>query len=228
MSTPIFADIVNKKNNFNDFVVLLHGLSRSSSSMKPLEKALLKQGFRVINLDYSSRKFPIEILVENIARQIKAKGIDSANKVHFVTHSLGGIITRWYIKENRPKNLGRVVMLSPPNQGSEIVDCLRNYGWYQWITGPVGQQLGTDSSSVPNQLGSVDFELGIITGNRTIDPVGSWLIPGENDGRVSVKRAKVAGMSDFLVLPHSHAFIMSRDNVMAQVIYFLINGKFRR
>jgi hypothetical protein len=198
--------------------------------MKPLEKYLLKHGFQVININYSSRKFPIEILVKKIAEQIKAKEkeINSANKVHFVTHSLGGIIIRWYLKDNRPQNLGRVVMLGPPNQGSEIVDRLKNYKWYQWITGPVGQELGTDSVSVPNQLGAVDFELGVITGNRTIDPVGSWLIPGKDDGRVSVKRAKIDGMSDFLVMPHSHAFIMSRENVMAQVVYFLINGKFYR
>lgn len=229
ISVPLPAETVNQ-NNSNDYVILLHGLSRSSSSMKPLEKYLLKQGFQVINIDYPSRKFPIKVLVKNIAGQIKAKGkgIDSANKVHFVTHSLGGIITRWYLKENRPKNLGRVVMISPPNQGSEIVDRFRNYRWYQWLTGPVGQQLGTDSASVPNQLGPVDFELGVITGNRTIDPISSWLIPGEDDGKVSVKRAKVEGMSDFLVLPHSHAFIMSRNKVMAQVAYFLINGEFRR
>ena len=211
----------------DDYVVLLHGLSRSSSSMKPLEKYLSNQGFHVINIDYPSRKFPIELLVKNIAGQLKAKKIDLANKVHFVTHSLGGIITRWYLKDNRLKNLGRVVMISPPNQGSEVVDRFRKYSWYQWITGPVGQELGTDSASVPNQLGAVDFELGVITGNRTIDPIGSWVIPGEDDGRVSVKRAKIEGMSDFLVLPHSHAFIMSRDKVMAQVVYFLINGKFQ-
>jgi len=225
ISTPLSAEVVKTKN---DYVVLLHGLLRSSSSMKSLEKYLLSHGFQVININYPSRKFPIGVLVKKINREIKDKGIESANKVHFVTHSLGGIITRWYIKENRPKNLGRVVMLSPPNQGSEIVDRLKNYGWYQWLTGPAGQQLGTDSASVPNQLGPIDFELGIITGNRTIDPVGSWLIPGKDDGRVAVRRAKIEGMSDFLVLPHSHAFIMSRDKVMAQVVYFLINGKFRR
>ncbi len=214
----------------DDCVILLHGLLRSSSSMKPLERYLLKHGFKVINIDYPSRKFPIEILVKKIAEQIQAKEkeIKAANKVHFVTHSLGGIITRWYLKDNRPKNLGRVVMLGPPNQGSEIVDRLKTYRWYQWLTGPVGQQLGTDSASVPNQLGSVDFELGVIAGNKSIAPVGSWLIPGEDDGRVAVNRAKVDGMSDFIVLPHSHAVIMSRKTVMEQVVYFLINGKFRR
>ncbi len=231
MSTPLPAEVVNQVKNYHDYVVLLHGLMRSSSSMKPLEKYLSNQGFQVINLDYPSTKFPIEVLVKNIARQIKEegkkRGIGSAKNVHFVTHSLGGIIIRWYLKDHKPKNLGRVVMISPPNQGSEVVDRFRKYSWYKWMTGPVGQELGTDSASVPNQLGAVDFELGVITGNRTIDPLGSWVIPGEDDGRVSVKRAKIEGMSDFLVLPHSHTFIMSRDNVMAQVVYFLINGEFR-
>lgn len=231
ISTPLPAEVVNKTKNYHDYVILLHGLMRSSSSMKPLERYLSNLGFQVINIDYPSTKFPIEVLVKNIARQIKEegrkKGINSAKNVHFVTHSLGGIIIRWYLKDHKPKNLGRVVMISPPNQGSEVVDRFRKYSWYKWMTGPVGQELGTDSASVPNQLGAVDFELGVITGNRTVEPLGSWVIPGEDDGRVSVKRAKIDGMSDFLVLPHSHTFIMSRDNVMAQVVYFLINGEFR-
>lgn len=212
-----------------DYVVLLHGLGRTNRSMKSLKNYLSNKGFKVLNIDYPSRQYPIEELVKHVAEQIKPDkdNIEKADKVHFVTHSMGGIITRLYLKKSPPKNLGRVVMISPPNQGSELVDTLKNNILFQWITGPAGQQLGTESSSIPNQLGAVDFELGVITGNWTFNPLYSLLIPGEDDGKVSVKRAKVEGMSDFLVVPHSHTFIMNSREVKAQVVYFLDKGRFR-
>jgi len=221
-STPLVA-----QPEKNEYVLLLHGLSRSRFSMYFLGAYLQDQGFKVLNIGYPSTKYPIEQLVKNVAEQIKKGGIESANKIHFVTHSLGGIITRLYLKENQPENLGRVVMLSPPNQGSELTDSLKNNVLYQWITGPAGQQLGTEPSSMPNQLGTVNFELGVITGN-TFDPVFSHLIPGDNDGKVSVKRAQVEGMKDFLVVSHSHSFIMNSRFVREQIVYFLDNAQFRR
>ncbi|EDN65388.1 conserved hypothetical protein [Beggiatoa sp. PS] len=143
---------------------------------------------------------------------------------------MGGIITRFYLKENKIKNLGRVVMLSPPNQGSELTDSLKNNVniLFRFFTGPAGQQLGTEPSSIPNQLGPVNFELGVITGNATLNPLYSYLIPGEDDGKVSVERAKVKGMKDFLVVPHSHTFIMNSHEVREQIVYFLEYGQFRR
>jgi len=209
------------------YVLLLHGLSRSRFSMYFLGTYLQNQGFKVLNIGYPSTKYPIEQLLKNVAEQIKSR-IESANKIHFVTHSLGGIITRLYLKENQPENLGRVVMLSPPNQGSELTNSLKNNLLYQWITGPAGQQLGTELSSMPNQLGTVNFELGIITGNTSLNPIYSYLIPGDDDGKVSVKRAQVEGMKDFLVVPHSHSFIMNSREVKEQIVYFLNNGQFRR
>jgi len=216
------------KENADNVIILLHGLSRSSTSMKSLEKHLSNYGFKVININYPSTKYPIEELVEQIAEQLKQKDIESANQIHFVTHSMGGIITRLYLKKTPPKNLGRVVMLSPPNQGSELVDTFKNNVLFKWINGPAGQQLSTEPTSVPNQLGAVKFELGVIMGNSTLNPLYSFLIPGEDDGKVSVERAQVEGMSDFLVLPHSHTFIMNSNEVISQVIYFLENGLFRR
>jgi triacylglycerol lipase len=223
ISTPLVAQIVSEK-----YVLLLHGLGRSRFSMYFLGAYLQNQGFKVLNIGYPSTKYPIEQLVKNVAEQIKKSRIESANKIHFVTHSMGGIITRLYLKENQPENLGRVVMLSPPNQGSELTDSLKNNLLYQWVMGPAGQQLGTEPSSMPNQLGTVNFELGVITGNTSLNPVYSYLIPGNNDGKVSVKRAQVAGMKDFFVVSHSHSFIMNSRFVREQIVYFLDNGKFRR
>jgi len=222
---PLAAQTITDKN---EAVVLLHGLGRSSFSMTFLGDYLGEQGFQVFNIGYPSTGYPIEQLVANVAEQIKQVGIESVEKVHFVTHSMGGIITRFYLKENTLKKLGRVVMLSPPNQGSELTDSLKNNVnfVYQFFTGPAGQQLSTSSSSVPNQLGPVNFELGVITGNVSLNPLYSYLIPGEDDGKVSVERAKVEGMQDFLIVPHSHTFIMNSREVKEQIVHFLKRGRF--
>jgi pimeloyl-ACP methyl ester carboxylesterase len=212
----------------DDYVILLHGLARTSRSLAKLEKRLSQCGYRVINLDYPSTEHPIELLAEEyLGRTIERYQEGPRRKIHFVSHSLGGIIVRYYLKHYELSNLGRVVMMSPPNQGSEVVDYMKDTFVFKKINGPSGQQLGTDKDSVPLKLGPVDFELGVITGNRTFDPLFSMLIPGPDDGKVSVKRAKVAGMADFLVLPHSHTFIMQKEDVIEQVIHFLEHGSFR-
>jgi len=210
------------------YVILLHGLARTSRSMAKLEKRLSQYGYQVINLDYPSTEYSIEFLAEEyLGRIIERFNAGPRRKVHFVSHSLGGIIVRYYLKHHELSNLGRVVMMSPPNQGSEVVDCMKDTLIFKKINGPAGQQLGTDKDSFPVKLGPVDFELGVIAGNRTFDPLFSMLIPGPDDGKVSVKRAKVEGMADFLVLPHSHTFIMQKEDVIEQVIHFLEHGSFR-
>jgi hypothetical protein len=196
--------------------------------MRTLERALAKEGYRVVNLDYPSRQYDIAGLTRFVQEQVESCCVGSSHKIHFVTHSLGGIVVRAYLQRRDLANLGRVVMLSPPNQGSEIVDLLRNLWPYQAVMGPAAQQLGTDGASVPNVLGPVTFSLGVITGNRSFDPFSSWVVPGADDGKVAVERAKVEGMADFLVVPYGHTFIMGRQAVAEQTIHFLRAGHFRR
>lgn len=210
-----------------DYVILLHGLARSDRSMRKLGKHLIEHGYRVINVDYPSTKYPIEYLAENVLSEIVA-GCDSSpeTKIHFVTHSMGGIIVRYFLKHYGMPSLGRVVMLSPPNQGSELVDHLKDSIIFKKRNGPAGQQLGTGTNSLPLNLGPVDFELGVITGDRSFNPVSSMILPGPDDGVVSVARAKVRGMSDFIVMPNTHTFIMKSKSVIRQVIHFLEQGEF--
>lgn len=196
--------------------------------MIKLEKSLSNLGYSVINLDYPSTKHPIEFLADKILGDVIEQCKEAhLSKIHFVTHSMGGIIVRYYLKNHELSSLGRVVMLSPPNKGSELVDHLKDSFFFKKINGPAGQQLGTDRDSIPLSLGPVDFELGVITGNRSFNPFNSLVLPGTDDGAVSVERTKVAGMADFLVLPHSHTFIMQSEDAIEQVIYFLEHGTFR-
>jgi pimeloyl-ACP methyl ester carboxylesterase len=208
-------------------VILLHGLARSSASMKKLDKALSKSGYLVRNTDYpSTRKSVDDLAAEVITTAVESCNEEGDRPIHFVTHSLGGILIRYFLETNVVDNLGRVVMLSPPNQGSEAVDKLSDMPGFAVVNGPAGKQLGTGQDDVPSQLGPATFDVGIITGNRSINLFLSMMIPGEDDGKVSVERAKLEGMSDFLVVPHTHPFIMKSKLVIRQVIYFLEHGRF--
>lgn len=209
-----------------EVVILLHGLARSSSSMEKMERQLVVDGYAVANISYPSRNFSIEELSETVREQIRFKDPD-VEKIHFVTHSLGGILVR-YIQQYFPvERIGRVVMLSPPNQGSEVVDALSGIYLFKAINGPAGEQLGTKNGNLVPSLEKVDFELGIITGDRSINWIQSiFMIPGKDDGKVSIERAKVDGMKAFKVVHATHPFIMKRSSVIRDVIEFLRTGDF--
>jgi len=194
--------------------------------MAKLEKALTKQGYSTINMAYPSTKYPIEELAENTISNALTRCHNCA-QVHFVTHSLGGILVRHYLANHTIENLGRVVMLGPPNKGSNIVNKLHQFAVYKFINGPAGLQLGSEESSLPNQLGAVNFELGVIAGTRTVNPLLSLMLEKPNDGKVSVENSKVDGMTEHLALPVTHTFMMNNSSVISYVIHFLKHGTFK-
>jgi triacylglycerol lipase len=208
-------------------VILLHGLCRTSRSMVKMERALTDAGYKVRNVDYPSRTASVEKLADDaIGKAVSDCQRDGAMKIDFVTHSLGGILVRNYLARHTIPNLGRVVMLAPPNQGSEVVDKL---GWtflFKWLNGPAGNELGTDKNSTPNKLGSANFPVGIITGDRSINWINSLLIPGRDDGKVSIERTKLAGMTDHIVIHATHPLIMKNREAIRQTIQFLRTGNF--
>lgn len=209
-------------------VVLLHGLLRTSASMQPMEQALTEAGYAVVNVDYPSREYGLEVLaplaVEAGLGGCRAKA--DVERIHFVTHSLGGILVRQYLASHEIPELGRVVMLAPPNQGTVAVDTLRDVPGFDWMNGPVGAQMGKGEGSAVLALGPADFEVGIIAGNRTIDPITSAVLPDPDDGRVSVEDTKLEGMRDFIVVEHSHAFIMRMPRTIELTLAFLASGNF--
>ena len=210
-------------------VVLLHGMSRSSASMVKLERALASEGYVVVNSDYPSRTQPIEKLsLDVVGGALADERLRGCSKVHFVTHSMGGILVRYYFANRKDERLGRVVMLGPPNKGSEVVDHFKGWWLFRKVIGPAGQQLGTDKDSVPNRLGPVSFELGVIAGDRSINWLNSCMIKGHDDGKVSVESTKIEGMQDHLVVHATHPFIMKNRRVITSVIAFLKSGQFRQ
>lgn len=208
-------------------VALLHGLGRTWLSMTPVEAYLRHHGFQVVNLGYPSRKASVEALVaDHLAPRLEP--LLSDRPLHFVTHSMGGILLRVFLQERDPRPGSRAVMLAPPNRGSELVDRLQSLSPFRWRNGPAGRQLGTDPESLPNRLGPIRAEVGVIAGDRCLNPWFGRIIPGPSDGKVSVERSRLPEMSDFIVLPVSHTFAMLRRPVLAQTLHFLRHGRFDR
>lgn len=208
-------------------VILLHGLARSDSSMAKLAGELVKENFTALNVKYPSRQEHIEELAADVIPAALAQ-CPAGEKVNFVTHSMGGILVRQYLAHHEIPHLHHVVMLGPPNKGSEVVDKLGNFPGFHFINGDAGMQLGTGALSIPNKLGEADFDVGIIAGTRSINLILSLLIPSTDDGKVSIDRTKLEGMHDHIEMAVTHPFMMRNDDVIAQVIHYLKHGSFKR
>ena len=230
-----------------DTVVLLHGLGRTSVSMARIAHDLEHDGYRVVNLCYPSRTKSLEeIATRWLPAQLARAGIPAAAagagmrpagrgaapapRVHFVTHSMGGIIVRLWLRETGATvNVGRVVMLAPPNAGSEITDRFSRFAPYRWATGANGRRLGTKPDDLPRVLGPwppAAGELGIIAGDRPLNPWLAAALPLANDGKVTVAATHLAGERAHVVLHHSHTWIAWHADTIAQVKAFLLGGKF--
>ncbi len=211
----------------NAGVVLLHGIAGRSLMLRPLEKKLQRAGFATLNLDYESRKKPLELLAEDVRPAIADFAARLDGPVHFVTHSMGGLLARVYIARHRPPRLGRVVMLGTPNGGSEIADRLQNIGLYRAYFGPAGLQLVTTKHVTLASLPPADYETGVIAGNRFLDPISAlFLLPWPNDGRVSVESCKLAEMTDYTTVKASHMGLLVHPTSFRQTIAFLRHGRF--
>jgi len=211
----------------NECVVLLHGLNRSWRAMRPMAEALQQAGFTTVNVDYPSQSGPIEdIAPEAVGLGVADCRETGAQKIHFVTHSLGGILLRYENEREPIADLGRVVMLGPPNQGSELIDITEDWPGFDSINGEAGLQLGTGPDSMPSRLGPVNFELGVIAGTGTINLLASALLPETDDGKVTVARTRVDGMDDFLIVGNSHRYITRSTVVIRNTEAFLKTGHF--
>lgn len=220
------AEVVTAADT-SECVVLLHGLNRSWRAMRPLAEALQEAGFATANIDYPSQSGSVEeiapLAVGLGLNECRATG---ATRIHFVTHSIGGILLRYQNEQSPIPDLGRVVMLGPPNQGSEIIDKTRDWPGFEMLTGDAGAELGTGSEGMPSKLGPVNFELGVIAGTGTINVFASAMLPDPDDGKVSVASTQVEGMDDFLIVGSSHHYITRGDVVFRNTVAFLRTGKF--
>lgn len=219
-----------KEEPKKEMVILLHGILRSKLDMQFMNNLFEKNGFVTLNILYPSREQNLEGLSDFVHEQITSSpDYHDDITLNFVTHSMGGLIARYYIARKKPKNLGKVVMLGPPNTGSEFADWLSETKvlapMFKTIFGPAGQQLTTKHLHID---GDITYPLGIIAGNLSINPLAPWVLVGEHDGIVPVERTKIEGMTDHIVMSATHSFMMFNPDVMKQALYFLQNNKFKR
>ena len=211
-----------------DGVVLLHGLGRTHLAMRPLARALDAEGYWVQNVDYPSTCERVEALAAShaapAAAALRAAGCD---RVHFVTHSMGGILVRALAARQPLPEGTRVVMIAPPNAGSEAADRVRAWPGFRRVCGPALRELGTGPESVPRALGPVTFEAGVVAGDADWYPWSRWFFGDEpSDGTVPIHRTRVDGLRDAVVVPRGHAFIMRAPETVRQTLHFLRHGRF--
>ncbi|MEP1442645.1 MAG: alpha/beta hydrolase [Hyphomicrobiales bacterium] len=211
-----------------DCVVFLHGYARSPASFSVMEKVFQHKGFDTTKVGYPSKELEISALANAAIPEAVKRCEGKAGNVHFVTHSLGGILVRDYFARQSIDRLGRIVMLAPPNDGSAIVDKLGKTKLFKKLSGPALLALTTGEQGKPGKLPAVKFELGVIAGKRSVNPVGSYLLKGPDDGAVTIESTKVDGMKDHIILSATHTFMMNNPKVISQTLHFIEQGQFKR
>jgi pimeloyl-ACP methyl ester carboxylesterase len=215
------------KDNHSECVVLVHGLWRSGFAMRSIDSHLSEQGYKTVTIDYPSTSYEIPELAENyLAPGVSACTSQGANLVHIVTHSMGGIVARYYLQNHPLPEGSHVVMLSPPNQGSELSNKFGDSWWYQWIAGPAATSLTKDESGIIEKLKPVKETIGIIAAFRNWSLWPSSWLPTPNDGTVSVESMVLEEMDDIVLVEAGHAMMRFDQEVLDQVSYFLNYGKF--
>ncbi|MEM8549900.1 MAG: alpha/beta hydrolase [Verrucomicrobiota bacterium] len=213
-------------------VIVLGGIGPNFLCMRRMATYLQEQGYAVTMIHYPSTRHALEPLVrDHVAPAVAQANTEPDQPLHFVTLSMGGIVFRQLLACARPANLGRAVLVAPPNGGSEVADFFREWALFRWLFGPAGPELGTRPSDRPKALGPINgAEVGVIAGTRSIDP---WFDPmfgrqhrGAHDGKVTVASARMEGLADFLTLQDNHYTIIRSPETLRQTTYFLRSGHF--
>jgi len=205
--------------------VFLHGALKSAFSMKRLEKAFARRGYQTFNWDYDSRNHTVEQNAAMLDSIVTARGYDQ-DVMHFVTHSMGALVARYYLTHYSPPRQGRFVMIAPPNQGSILATELQDFPPFRWIYKKNVDQLVMGDSTFAANLGIPECEFGIIAGGTGGKYGFTWYLPGDDDSVLSVKQTRLSGASDFVLVNHVHATIMREDDTIRNAMHFIEDGSF--
>lgn len=210
----------------DECVVLVHGLRANSSFMEELENALVDSGYRVLSVDYPSSQYKIQALADTAIGTALMMCGSCCDTVHFIGHSMGNTLIHYYLQKTRPGKVHRIVMIAPVNQGTELINRLEWIPGFATLNSPAGMQLGCGPDRFLQSLSPLPHDIGIIAGNRTINPIASLIIPGKDDGRVSIEHTKMQGMDDFILVPSNHHWIVKKDSTVRSALRFIQHGHF--
>ncbi len=207
-------------------VVVVHGIVRSSKSFAAMKQPLEQAGYLVLDFDYPSTQVSVTGSA-NYLRGVIAK-IEHVDTIHFVTHSMGGLLVRAYLAaEDRDPRCGRVVMLGTPNHGAAMATTMRGNWLYRFIYGPAGQELPGVANAFLESLPAPPGEFAIIAGASGTEQGWNPLLTGDDDGTVRVEETRLAGAADFMTVPCLHSWLMSDPTVIDATIRFLDQGVLR-
>ena len=208
-------------------VIVIHGFARRARSMDIIAAEIHKAGYEVRNVDYASLNQNITDIKEDVFEKFNQYISENQNKkIHFVGHSLGGLLIRSYLGENKINNLGSVVLMGTPNKGTPLVNEYQDKWYFSWL-GPVVSELGVDTSDFLKTLQAPYYTVGVIAGNKPYTRFATSL-KGSNDGMLTVESAQLEGMRDFIVIDVNHASMKRNPRVIEQVIHFLKHSQFKK
>lgn len=226
-SIPSAPILTNAGINPKQCVVLVHGLWRSGWAMRSIAKDLEEYAYHTVSISYPSTSMTIpEIADTYMPPAIEECKKNGAEQIHIVSHSMGGIVVRQYLQTHNLPEGSKVVMLSPPNQGSELSDKFGEESWYQFFVGPAGSSLSNNEGGIIPTLKKVNASVGVIAGYRDWSVWPSSWLPEPNDGTVSVESMKLAEMDDFVLVNSGHAMMRFHADTHEQIRYFLTQGSF--
>lgn len=226
-SSGLYPEAASPEVVSEETVVLLHGALKTAFSMERLDRAFAAKGYRTLNWDYDARNFTVQENAGKLDSLIRTRGIHRT-RTHFVTHSIGGLVVRYYLEEYTLPHPGRFVMISPPNQGSYLATELQDFPPFKWFYRESVQNLLTGQDAFAPNAGIPDTEFGIIAGGTGGKRGFTWYLPGDDDGVLSVEQTKLKGAEDFILLNHVHANIVIQDDTIIQALHFIEHGGFSR
>ena len=215
----------HSKQQSQNCVVLLHGLAEMPLTMTALGIALQCAGYEVANIGYPSTTQTIPNLLSDHIEPLFGRYSDK--KLHFVTHSLGGVLLHAALSHGVPANLGRVVMIAPGLKGSDALEVYRYNWFFRMLYGPAAFQSGTGADAFAHIVEQeARYPLGIVAGCVSLDPVANFIVPWSHDGKISVERTHIRGMADHIVLMAPHDLSASDPAAIVQTLHFLSKGCF--
>lgn len=224
----IVSDPVSASPAPSDDIVLLHGFMGAPWTMRLLARRFSSEGFRTYPLWYDSWMQPFDTIVHRICDRIDALTLGQKRPLHFIGHSMGGLVARAVVSSRRPCNMGRMVMMGTPNNGSEMADFCARYPLLRPVLGQARAALITrNRHPLISAFGEPDYLIGIIAGDRPLAPVMN-VLPAPHDGKVSVAATHIDREADHIVLPVTHALMPFDRQVQRQALHFLRKGRFQR
>lgn len=203
-------------------IVLIHGIMRDSKGFSRFQKEFQNQGYTVVPFEYPSTRIKIEKSAKFL--QYMLQSLEGIDEVNFIVHSMGGLLVRAWSANHTDPRIKRMVMLGTPNTGADLANLFRRGPIFRLFLGPAGQQLVSDPESTISNLPKPPMEFAVIAGGRSDKKGYNILIPGDDDGIVSVESTRLPGAADFDIVPCIHTFLVSHPGIYERCLRFLKTG----